>query len=117
MQRTLIGVALLLAVHESALAEENPTVPSCVQVVIDGVPTLPYDCLSQQLMPAETRTRTRSQAGLTLSGRSAARPPNEQGLFNRSATAIRMGTNFGLSATAQRPDLPPNYVPLVTTGR
>jgi hypothetical protein len=94
-------------VHAGAPQQEK----SCLSVEVHGVRTLPYDCLSQQLLPAAQRQRVTPQ--LPWSARHAMQPSNELGLFNRSATAIRMGANFGQSAQAQRPPQPESYTPLL----
>ncbi|GGY04361.1 hypothetical protein [Paludibacterium paludis] len=117
MNRILIGAVLLCAVNGAALAEESEPAESCVAVVVDGVRTLPYECLSRQLTPPEALARAARTSRLALSARTAERPANELGLFNRSATAIRMGSNFGVSASAQRPPPPSDYSPLLPTGR
>lgn len=111
-RKTLIGILIFL-VSASAFAAEEEDDKSCISVEVNGIRTLPYDCLSQQLLPPDVRAGTTQEHGLEpLSARSAMRPSNELGLFNRSATSIRMGSNFGRSATPQRPPQPSTYSPL-----
>ncbi|UTH74476.1 hypothetical protein [Chromobacterium sp. IIBBL 290-4] len=117
MNRQLIGMALLCAASGAVSATESAPSESCVAVVVDGVRTLPYECLSRQLTPAGARPREAGAAELARSAKTAERPANQLGLFNRSATAIRMGSNFGNAASPQRPPLPADYSPLVPARR
>lgn len=106
MQNTMVTAAWLWFAHAGAAVAQ----PSCISVEVNGVRTLPYACLSEQLLPETMRNKT-AEVPVVLSARNAQRPANELGVFNRSATAIRMGTNFGHSAQAQRPPLPAFDVP------
>lgn len=100
-----IIIALLLAAPVPAVATGGDgRQPACVTVEVDGIRTLPYDCLSRQLAPPAPRAgAAKREASEAPSARSAGRPSNQLGLFNRSATSIRMGSNFGRSALPQRP--------------
>ncbi|WGS45940.1 hypothetical protein LFL97_24960 [Burkholderia sp. JSH-S8] len=76
--------------------------PVCVDAEVDGRRALSYDCLSAQLKP-----KGASQAA--TEGLAKA-PSNRLGTFNLSAERNRFGTNWGKSATPQRP-APPVAVP------
>lgn len=92
-------------------ASESEEMPSCISVEVNGSRSPSYDCLSRMMAPQ----------GDTASGSlpqfdSAAvinRGGNQLGLFNRAATQIRMGSNFGHSVYPNTParTSPPN--PLV----
>ena len=110
MQSTMIVSTLFFAAYAGAAAAQQQQ--SCISVEVNGARTLPYACLSEQLLPLAMRSKG-GEAPVLLSARNALRPSNELGVFNRSATAIRMGANFGYSAQAQRPLLLPAYVPLL----
>lgn len=113
MRVIAIAVALLLMSITNAIANETREDESCITVEVNGVRTLPYECLSRQLRSQESGISSRQNRHLeTLSARTAARPPNELGLANRSATSIRMGSNFGISAQPQRPPAPVMQSPL-----
>lgn len=79
----------------------QPCMAACVEVEVNGLRSLAYDCLSQQLAAAS------GKAGLALHAPGEAierQSPNRLGLFNRSATAQRMGNAFGHSVRPQRPE-------------
>ncbi|KVN33418.1 hypothetical protein WJ63_05200 [Burkholderia pyrrocinia] len=81
--------------------------PVCVDAEVDGRRALSYDCLSAQLKPKGTPPAGASQAA--TEGLAKA-PSNRLGTFNLSAERNRFGTNWGKSATPQRP-APPVAVP------
>lgn len=114
MHRTIIIGILIFVVSKNAFPAEDQGEKSCISVVVNGIRTLPYDCLTQQLLPESARANPARERDLDpLSARTAMKPSNELGLFNRSGTSIRMGSNFGRSALPQRPPLPSSHSPLI----
>lgn len=106
-------LATMLLVAGGAARAQAPAAASavgktvCVDAEVDGARALSYDCLSQQLQP-------RAAAGNAASGAAsehlAMQPSNRVGTFNLSAERNRFGSNWGKSATPQRP-APPVAVP------
>lgn len=114
MKRKVTVITLLLIAVSSAGAAENEENKSCVSVAVNGIRTVPYACLSQQLTPPEIRNKTNKNEVLEpLSVRRTRQPAHTLGLYNHSATSVRMGANFGHSALSQRPAMPQNYTPLL----
>lgn len=114
MRRHTYFIVLISMTCGSAIATEASDESACVTVEVNGVPALPYECLNRQLAtPPRSAKAPNDRALEPMSARTAQRPPNELGVFNRSATSIRMGSNFGRSATPQRPPSPPVQSPLV----
>lgn len=97
-------VAVWAACDTDAFAVE-PSDASCVDVEVNGHRALSIDCLNRQLDPERT---TDDRLGLPrlASEVVADMPSNQLGLFNRAATSVRMGNNFGRSAFPQRPPAP-----------
>lgn len=115
MGNKVIVITLLFSAAASAMTAASEGEKSCISVTVDGSHTLPYDCLSQQLTPPALRENTNVNNTLnTLSARKARQPANTLGLYNHSATAVRMGSNFGHSAQAQRPVSPQIRSPLLS---
>ncbi|WP_370679404.1 hypothetical protein [Comamonas sp. GB3 AK4-5] len=114
MHCTVIVATLFFAAYATAAVAQEKNEKSCIAIEVNGIRTLPYECLSAQLLPLALRTPV-VEGKAPGSARSVMRPSNELGLFNRSATAIRMGSNFGHSAQPQRPPLSTTYSPLVST--
>jgi hypothetical protein len=79
----------------------------CVDAEVNGQRALSYDCLSTQLQP---KPATSSGASQTPSEAAAQQPSNRVGTFNLSTEQNRFGSNWGKSATPQRP-APPVSVP------
>ncbi|WP_232466494.1 hypothetical protein [Burkholderia ubonensis] len=77
--------------------------PVCVDAEVDGKRALSYDCLSAQLEPKATPQAGASQ---TAAQGLATAPSNRLGTFNLSTERNRFGTNWGKSATPQRPAQP-----------
>ncbi|WP_345891944.1 hypothetical protein [Burkholderia sp. Ap-962] len=75
----------------------------CVDVEVDGVRALSYDCLSRQLQSGAAPSAGASQPA---SEDRARQPSNRIGTFNLSAERNRFGANWGKSVTPQRPALP-----------
>ena len=95
----LLIAALLLA--GTAQAEDK----ACVDVQVGQARALAYDCLSRQLQNSNANkaaelNRQAQQFDVTR------QPPNRLGVFNQSATSVRMGNTFGTSAQPQRPATP-----------
>ncbi|WP_323120591.1 hypothetical protein [Burkholderia alba] len=80
-----------------------PAKPVCVETEVDGVRTLSYDCLSGQLAP---KVEPGAAASQTAAEALAKQPSNRLGTFNFSAERNRFGSNWGKSATPQRPAPP-----------
>ncbi|WP_088505136.1 hypothetical protein [Burkholderia ubonensis] len=96
------GCALLAgAVH--AQAGRPAAKPVCVDVEVNGERALSYDCMSAQLKPKATPQAGASQ---TAAEGLATAPSNRLGTFNLSTERNRFGTNWGKSATPQRPAQP-----------
>ncbi|WP_342325163.1 hypothetical protein AAEY27_10315 [Kosakonia sp. BYX6] len=115
MRNRVIVITLLLTAVGSTMVAANEGEKSCVSVTVNGNRTLPYDCLSQRLLPPKMSEKTSENKGLNaLSARQINQPANHLGLFNQSATAVRMGANFGHSAQSQRPSPAPISSPLLT---
>ena len=77
--------------------------PVCVDAEVDGKRALSYDCLSEQLKP---KADPQAGASQTDSERLSKQPSNRVGTFNLSTEKNRFGSNWGRSATPQRPDAP-----------
>ncbi|WP_194791594.1 hypothetical protein [Pseudomonas sp. UFMG81] len=78
---------------------------ACVDVQVGQARALAYDCLTRQLQNSDGQkaaqaNRKAQQFDVTR------QPPNRLGLFNQSATSVRMGNTFGTSALPQRPGTP-----------
>ncbi|UZT80830.1 hypothetical protein OF113_12550 [Ectopseudomonas chengduensis] len=102
MPRLLAFFPLLLTLPLLAHATEPAGNASCVDVEVNGYKVLSYECLSQQLAnPNGAAATRRNQDAMNVPVHR--RAPNQLGLFNQSATQIRMGNNFGRSASPQRP--------------
>lgn len=108
----LIGAALPASaqpvVGSPGGAAAEPAKRVCVDTEVDGVRTLSYDCLSQQLTPAAVAS---GASAIDPAQALATGPSNRTGTFNYSAESIRFGSNWGKSVTPQRPP-PPQVVPL-----
>lgn len=77
------------------------SLPTCIEVEVDGVRAPSYACLSERLRPAAPQSAPR-ETGIA-SEAVLQRPGNQLGVFNRAATANRMGNTFGTSVYPQRP--------------
>ncbi|WP_196484004.1 hypothetical protein [Burkholderia territorii] len=102
----MLPVAGALAQGGRAAADEpgSATKPVCVDAEVDGKRALSYDCLSRQLKP--TADAQPGGASQTDSERLSKQPSNRLGTFNLSTERNRFGSNWGRSATPQRPDAP-----------
>lgn len=104
MGKNAIVITQLLLLCVSTQTQAGEGEKSCISVTVDGQHTLPYACLSQQLTPPALQQKSSTDKSLnSLSARKAGLPANTLGLYNHSATSVRMGANFGHSAQAQRP--------------
>ncbi|MGA4475677.1 hypothetical protein ACPA2M_22145 [Ectopseudomonas chengduensis] len=102
MPRFLPVIPLLMALPLLAQAAEPASKEGCINVEVNGYKALSYECLSQQLANPEGNAAVRrNQEAMQVPVHQ--RPSNQMGLFNQSATQIRMGNNFGRSVTPQRP--------------
>lgn len=92
-----------LGLAMNATLADEPTPPAnCINTEVNGYQALSYECLSQQMTDPDSAARTRREQELD-SAAIVRRPPNQLGLYNQSATRIRLGTSFGNSVEAQRP--------------
>lgn len=72
----------------------------CVDAQVQGQRALSYDCLSEQLKPKPAAPSGASQSAAEALAKS---PSNRLGTFNLSTERNRFGSNWGKSATPQRP--------------
>ncbi|MFL6611764.1 MAG: hypothetical protein ACJ8HF_26340 [Pseudomonas sp.] len=94
--------ALLLAALPLWAQAAEPANEGCINVEVNGYKALSYECLSEQMAnPKGTAAARKNQEALTVPIEQ--RAPNKLGLYNQSATRIRMGNTFGHSALPQRP--------------
>lgn len=84
----------------------------CFEVEVNGERAPSYDCLTQKLRPAAGAAGPAATPGMG-SEAIVLRPSNQLGLFNRAATANRMGNTFGTSVYPQRPPGSPAMTPRV----
>jgi len=102
MPRFLPILTLLLSLPLLVQASEPDSKEGCINVEVNGYKALSYECLSQQLAnPDGNAAVRRNQEAMYVPVHQ--RPSNQMGLFNQSATQIRMGNNFGRSVMPQRP--------------
>ncbi|MDC3929300.1 hypothetical protein [Pseudomonas aeruginosa] len=95
--------ALILGLAMNATLADEPTPPAnCINTEVNGYQALSYECLSRQMADPDSAARARREQELD-SAAIVRRPPNQLGLYNQSATRIRLGTSFGNSVEAQRP--------------
>lgn len=92
-------------------ARQPAAEPSCIEVEVDGERAPSYACLSERLRPT-AGARAPQDPGIA-SEAVLQRPGNQLGVFNRAATANRMGNTFGTSVYPQRP---PVMVPTLPFG-
>jgi hypothetical protein len=100
---TLLGLSLMASIAWPALANaEDAAKDGCISVKVGDYRTPSYDCLSQQMLGADNSAaaqKNRQAQTFDVSQRAS----NQLGLFNQSATSIRMGNQFGVSVHPQRP--------------
>ena len=97
------SAGLILGLAMNATLADEPTPPAnCINTEVNGYQALSYECLSQQMTDPDSAARARREQELD-SAAIVRRPPNQLGLYNQSATRIRLGTSFGNSVEAQRP--------------
>ncbi|QHI97409.1 hypothetical protein GT347_05065 [Xylophilus rhododendri] len=106
--KTLSAAALLAlchAAHAQAPARQAPSgAQGCVEVEANGQTVRSLGCLSEKLAPpAQAAPRPGAATGAEAL---VQQPGNALGVFNRAATANRMGSNFGVSVYPQRPPAP-----------
>lgn len=102
----------LLCLCGIAFANDNGSdVPSCISVEVNGSRSPSYDCLSRMMTPpddAASHSLPQFDSAEVIN-----RGGNQLGLFNRAATQIRMGSNFGHSVYPNKPPRTPPPNPLV----
>lgn len=100
---TVLGIALIASFIGSTVTEAaDATKDGCIIVKVGDYKTPSYDCLTQQMLGPENRAaaqKNRDAQAFDVSKRAS----NQLGLFNQSATSIRMGNQFGTSVNPQRP--------------
>jgi hypothetical protein len=100
---TVVGMALIASVAWSTSANAGDVAKdSCISVRVGDYKTPSYDCLTQQMLGPENRAAAQKNHDAQVFDVSK-RAPNQLGLFNQSATSIRMGNQFGVSVNPQRP--------------
>jgi hypothetical protein len=105
IMRTLTAFTLLwLATPALAQPAPPPAPPAnCTDVQVGTAQS--YDCINAQLgAVANSTQRFSSDANAPITSSS---PSNAVGTFNQSATANRLGQNFGKSVTPYRPAYTP----------
>lgn len=85
----------------AAEASPQDAEPTCIEVEVNGERAPSYACLSQRLRPSASNDPRRDVT--PASEAIVQRPGNALGVFNRAATANRMGNTFGTSVHPQRP--------------
>lgn len=100
---SVVGMTLIAASTWPAWADAaDAAKDSCISVKVGDYKTPPYGCLTQQMMGPENRAAAQKSHD-TQAFDVSKRAPNQLGLFNQSATSIRMGNQFGVSVNPQRP--------------
>jgi hypothetical protein len=103
---TLVLLGLAMAAPKAAWAQPAPPPAApgnCTDVQVGTAQS--YDCINAQLgAVAKNTQRFSSDANAPVS---ASSPSNVVGTFNQSATANRLGQNFGKSVTPYRPAYTP----------
>ena len=111
MHRILYWIAVTIPLSGVALANDHSEVPSCISVEVNGSRSRSYDCLSRMMTPQEdvaSRSLPHFDSAEVIN-----RGGNQLGLFNRAATQIRLGSNFGHSVHPNKPPRIPAPNPLV----
>jgi len=78
---------------------------SCAQTRADGGQAIDYACLTRGLASAPLSGPSAGKAAVDTAA-AQARAPSRSGTFSFTATQQRMGSNFGVSATPNRPPRP-----------
>ena len=91
--------ALILGLAMNATLADEPTPPAnCINTEVNGYQALSYECLSQQMADPDSAARARREQELD-SAAIVRRPPNQLGLYNQSATRIRLAKGLRRSAS------------------
>ncbi|OVZ57918.1 hypothetical protein CDO44_16185 [Pigmentiphaga sp. NML080357] len=107
-RKSFVSLAALLAAHlfaGAASAADAAPASSCIEVEVNGQRSPSYGCLTQKLQPTPAPRNLEGTPELA-SEAIVQRSSNQLGLFNRAATANRMGNTFGTSVYPQRPPAP-----------
>jgi hypothetical protein len=111
----LLVAALSCAVLSARAAEPEPLPTTQLPKVIvtahadssscmgDEAAHVSYDCLNAELTALVARQHNPQSVLRTVVSQSVPRTPTAQGLYNQTATRIRMGGNFGISVYPHRP--------------
>lgn len=103
----LLGAWAPLAGAQASAQAAADTPPACTEIVVNGVRTTSFACLTDKLRPHPARPSGGPASDAALSSEAIVqRPGNQLGLFNRAATSTRMGNAFGVSVYPQRPPVP-----------
>lgn len=94
----LVFTATLMLISGTGHSAET----TCIDVEVNGIRTPSIECLNQQLSQTTQKKGTET-VPMLKSEQVTQMPSNQLGLFNRAATSISMGNNFGKSAFPQRP--------------
>lgn len=98
----LPAASLLLASGLACAAPDAPAqIPSRICVDLPASPSL--DCLNDELRELADQSSAGRQGLPELAGTEAPHAPTAAGLYNQTATRIRMGNSFGQSVFPQRP--------------
>jgi hypothetical protein len=98
----LLGSVLTPNSYAETAVTHADAASNCINVEVNGYQALSYECLSQKLAnPNGKKATERNQEAMNVP--LDKRPPNQLGLFNQSATGIRMGNTFGTAVKPQRP--------------
>lgn len=89
--------------------------PSCVDVQVEGVRSISFDCLNAKLK-AEAQQQGNTPPTITAKDIAGTGAPTIVGTFSYTGTSIRMGNAFGHSAIPQRPPAQSFTNALVSTG-
>jgi hypothetical protein len=96
-------IAALLLLATPAAAQQPKPATNCTDVQVGTAQS--YDCINAQLGNLARNTqRFSADADAPVA---ASSPSNVVGTFNQSATANRLGRNFGKSVTPYRPAYTP----------
>jgi len=96
----LFAAGTTLAAAQPAPAPAKPGEATCTDVQVGSAAS--YDCLNAQLHALAGAEPKPSSLDAPLS---AASPGYQTGAANAAATANRLGSNYGKSATAARPSV------------
>ncbi|WP_268798225.1 hypothetical protein [Pseudomonas huanghezhanensis] len=74
---------------------------ACVGVKVGDARAPAFDCLGERMAASEPPAQRYNREA--LGSAASYKAPNALGLYNQSASRIRMGTQWGVGVTPQRP--------------